>query len=321
MPSNRYPGRDKKLPPLPTSAQARNTRSPPRPRTAQDYIPTPISVVQHTDTLEQLLNDKQKSSPVMVHRMPPSRFTSFSQLPQVSLALEKGSKTASGSRSQNLMDAAHNGVKRTMSLGIASVEKTAAAVTPRALQRSKTNAEGAKRPPLTRSGSYEFTYLDLAHRDRLPKLVIPDLDVAVEEALNSARSSDTDRSILRGDGQSPTSDMLKYELYGSYFHTKDVEAELRNMLSARRRVRKGKFGSRVNLYQRVRDYWDHELRSTRYHPGDVEMIGMLTKVVQKQKDHATRLVQENPSRFPGLRPVSEPGCTREYFWHIKSTYK
>ncbi|KAI1828168.1 hypothetical protein F4861DRAFT_488995 [Xylaria intraflava] len=162
----------------------------------------------------------------------------------------------------------------------------------------------------------------LFHRRRLPKLKIPDLTIAVEEALNTACSTDTQSSenyaLLE---LSPTSRHLKDQMLSD--HPDDVVAEYHNMLSARRRVRKGKFGAEVMRYRQARPTWDDSwtTRSLNDNMEDRELLRILTDAVQEQKDHATRLVQRNPDPYPGLQPVSAPGCTLKTYWQHKSSYR
>jgi hypothetical protein len=205
-----------------------------------------------------------------------------------------------------------------------SASKKAAALTANNLNqlKRKTSTKETKGESLTRSSSNSTRrHWELHDSKRLPKLKIPDVKVAVEEALNSASSTDTANSLKFGfDAASPTSKQLKHELF--HHHPDDVIAEFRNMLSARRRVRKGKFGTEVKRYCLARPSWDDTWRSVKYvEPADMELLKRLTDALQEQKDHATRLVQKNPSHYPGFRPVTRPGCTLKMYWQHKSTYR
>ncbi|KAI2642739.1 hypothetical protein GGS21DRAFT_499367 [Xylaria nigripes] len=175
---------------------------------------------------------------------------------------------------------------------------------------------------LSRTSSLSSTK-SLFQRRRLPKLVIPDLSIAVEDALNSVCSTDTQKSpnyqLLE---QSPTSRHLK-DVMLSDGHSDDVAAEFHNMLSARRRVRKGKFGTQVMDYRLARPTWDSSwvTRSLNDNMEDRELLKALTDAVQEQKDEATRRVQRNPGAYPELLHVSSPGSTLKMYWQNKSSYR
>ncbi|KAI1172151.1 hypothetical protein F4777DRAFT_562743 [Nemania sp. FL0916] len=163
----------------------------------------------------------------------------------------------------------------------------------------------------------------LFNRPFLPKLQIPDPQIAVEEALNSACSTDTQQSPTFGILEmSPTSRDLRFEWTREH-HSTDVAAEFHNMLSARRRVRKGKFGAELTKYQLARPSWDESymLRSANDTVQDRRLLKDLTDALQEQKDLATQMVQRDSNRYPRLEPVTKPGCTRKLYWQNKSSYR
>ncbi|KAJ2984227.1 hypothetical protein NUW58_g6118 [Xylaria curta] len=309
------------------------SKPPTRPKTAVDYIPTPVCVIAPTETFDHLLNRKQRlaASPVM-HPIPLERFVRFGQEP-LSPATTSSVKASTKSKG-SLLSIAH----RTVSLdflgkgkdkGKTAVKKTkvamgvasAARYMPRMASklRGVTN-EGPKFP--SRSSSSSSTK-SLFNRRRLPKLQIPDLNAAVDEALNSVCSAETQHSPnFRLLELSPTSRDLKFEWTRDH-HSQDMQAEFHNMLSARRRVRKSKFGCEVIRYCEARPTWGDSwaTRALNDNEEDRELLKSLTDALQEQKDAATQLVQRNPDRFPGLEHVSAPGCTLALYWQHKSSYR
>ncbi|KAI0115866.1 hypothetical protein GGR51DRAFT_575660 [Nemania sp. FL0031] len=308
---------------------------PPRPKTPTDYIPTPVRTVAHTETIQHLVNSEQKGlGPVRVHAMSRDRFAGSGQLSPRS-PTASGSIGASSKSKKSILDIARRGLSLGRDLGRATIDKTRPVVRS-AIKSSKKATSGAA-DHLNRAATSESETIkvevtsfssslseeSLFKKPRLPKLQIPDVSAAVDEALNTACSTDTQKSSSFGVlGSSPTSRDLKFE-WTNDDHSKDVAAEFHNMLSARRRVRKGKFGRLVAKYQRARPTWDDSwsLRISNDNEEDRKVIGALTEALQEQKDHATRAVQKNPSQYPGFESVSTPGCTLKLYWQHKSSYR
>ncbi|KAI0860938.1 hypothetical protein F4860DRAFT_182071 [Xylaria cubensis] len=296
-------------------------KPPPRPMTAVDYTPAPISPVTPTDALHHLLNSGQGSpASVKVHSLPQERFANFSQT-----ALSTPTTIKSLSESWRSKKSALSAAAKRLSLNVEMSKE----IVKRKLRAAKTaldkkvkkKEEGQlSRSPSSSSKDSSATRV-LFERPRLPRLQIPKLRVGVEEALNSACSIDTQESpSFRILEMSPTSRDLKSEWLSD--HPPDVVAEFHNMFSARRRVRKGKFGAVVERYQRARPTWDQRwgLRVENDNHDDRVLLKYLTDALQEEKDYATRLVQQNPN-FPGLDPVSNPGCTLPLYWQGKSSYQ
>ncbi|KAI1108936.1 hypothetical protein F5Y14DRAFT_434300 [Nemania sp. NC0429] len=320
---------------------------PPRPRTPVDYVPTPVCVVSPTDTFEQLLNEEQKrSNSFRVHRMmlPRDQFVSFSQL---QLAPDSPRTTASTAKrswlsGKSVLDSARRKVSSSLDLSKAALEKTkpvvqsavtrtvtrgkkALFVAAKGLSQAATKTLGLEdddsASALSRA-SGSSSHKSLYHRRRLPKLQIPELHISVEKALNSACSTETEKSpSFRILEMSPTSRDLEHERRGH--DSEDIEAEFHNMLSARRRIRKSSFGQEVARYQQARSTWDEPwlYRIQNDNHEDRQLLRQLTDALQEQKDHATRLVQKNPGAYPGLEHVSDPGCTLKLYWQHKSSYR
>ncbi|KAI1075972.1 hypothetical protein F5B20DRAFT_557716 [Whalleya microplaca] len=148
------------------------------------------------------------------------------------------------------------------------------------------------------------------------------------KALNSPCSAGTgvdENSPSRGRSfLSPTSDDLTDHIVNEYGH--DVEAELQNMRTARRRVRKGEFGRKVEEYFEARQNWETD--GDLLYPNDVDHLKELSNALQQQKDLAQVLAQGNPLNYPRLRYVNEPSCSTQVYtpkhpsrrtqdWHIQ----
>ncbi|KAI1349893.1 hypothetical protein F5Y01DRAFT_326870 [Xylaria sp. FL0043] len=175
---------------------------------------------------------------------------------------------------------------------------------------------------LSHSSSSSSSTKSLFHRRRLPKLQIPEVRIAVREALDIPCSIGTpDSASFALLELSPTSRVLKYH-WQDDDEPEDVRAEFHNMLSARRRVRKGKFGAEVTRYCLARPTWKDRwgCRCPNDNREDRELLKNLTDALQEQKDYATRLVQKSSRPFPGFEPVSCPGCTLKMYWQHKSAY-
>ncbi|KAI0554899.1 hypothetical protein F4679DRAFT_595414 [Xylaria curta] len=258
------------------------------PRSTTAYTPMPSSPLTSTDALHHLLN---------VHSLPPTAYS------------WKSKKSALGAAAKRLSQNIEMG-KETVKRKLTAV-KTAI---------NKKDKKGKGQLSRSSSSSSKST-IALTQRNKLPRLQIPKLNTAVDEALNSACSTDTQKSpSFRILEMTPTSRDLQSEWLGE--HPPDVVAEFHNMFSARRRVRKGKFGAVVTRYQRARPTWDDRwgLRMANDNLDDRVLLKHLTEALQEQKDCATRLVQKNPN-FPGLEAVSTPGCTLPLYWQGKSSYK
>lgn len=290
----------------------RDVKPPPRPKTP-DHIPTPFRYVSHPEAFMSLINDNQRYEPIKVHRMPAKDRSMTSSIIQatrrsLSMGLQR-SKTAFANTGP------------TMGTAAAASKKAAVRVTSRLSEVVKTKKNNKKKANLSRSSSTSSTK-SLYHRHRLPRLQIPDSSVAVERALNSACSTDTQKSAsYRILEMSPTSREIWHRFADD--QPEDVEADLHNMFSARRRVRKSSFGAEVARYREARPTWDGSWCS-RVDNDNLEdrlLLRDLTDALQDQKDHATRLVQENSSLYPGLRPVSAPGSTLRLHWQGKSSYR
>jgi hypothetical protein len=325
-------------------SRSRNLQPPPRPVTAVDYVPTPArAIVPHSDVHDHLLNEDQRNAGIhMVHSLPRERFRNPGQLrpqfdkPPAPFSFESRKSTFKAAR-----DTLSKGLKSSKATltktkpvveAAVSASKKVVAATANNLSQVRnntdkipeTNVKGPDGRPMSRTSSNSTVYARaLYDAERLPKLQIPDVDVAVKNALNSACSTDTAESDgFKYSEMSPTSRDLKLETLRK--HSDDVTAEFRNMLTARRRVRKSKFGAEVGRYCLARPTWDEPwnfLRSPNDNFDDRAMLKALTDALQEQKDHATRLVQRDPNQYPGMQLVSEPGCTKTMYWQHKSTYK
>ncbi|GAP87710.2 hypothetical protein SAMD00023353_2800360 [Rosellinia necatrix] len=206
---------------------------------------------------------------------------------------------ASSKSKRSFRDAASRTLSLSLDLGKATIKRTkpvlgtAAAAGKRAVSRLNqvttalrgNEAEGPSSPSSCLSSTSLF------HRPRLPKLHIPEIGSVVEQALNSVCSTDTQQSPSFGLLElSPTSRDLRHE-WTSDDHPEDVAAEFHNILSARRRVRKGKFGVEVARYCRARPTWDDSWasRATNDNHDDRALLRSLTDALQAQKDQAARL--------------------------------
>ncbi|KAI0477039.1 hypothetical protein F4859DRAFT_71840 [Xylaria cf. heliscus] len=306
--------------PAPKPLPLRGSGPPPRPNTPMDYIPTPVRTVAPTDTLQHLLNEQQGSPiSVIVHPVPRERFTNFDQLPEAGSPTTTTISLKNSWRSKrSSLSAATKRISLSLSLGRDIVKKKIEAVkkTKTIVIEEKYKGQPSRTPSSSSSES-------LFKRRRLPKLHIPELRLAVEEALHSACSTDTRASPnFRVLELSPTSRELKYQWERDH-HPADVAGEFHNMLSARRRVRKSKFGAEVQRYRAARPTWDDSwgCRGANDNREDRALLARLTEALQEQKDHATRLVQKNPGLYPGLETVSTPGCTLTLYWQHKSSYR
>ncbi|KAI0440885.1 hypothetical protein F4803DRAFT_448050 [Xylaria telfairii] len=306
-----------KRPPL-GGPRSSSRRPPPRPKTPEDYTPTPVRIVAPGDALHHLLNQEQGSpASVRVHPVPLHRFTSFGQLEVPSPTMTTTSLIDSWRSRKSALSAVTKRLSLNLELGKNIVKKKLKAVTTKGIQEEKDKGQLSPSPS---SSSAE----KLFNSRRLPKLQIPDLRIAVKEALNTACSTETQESpnfpLLE---LTPTSRELKYQ-WQDDDHPADVRAEFHNMFSARRRVRKGKkFGAKVAAYYRARPTWDHRwgLRMSNDNHDDRALLRLLTDTLQEQKDYATRLVQKNPGSYPGLEAVAAPGCTLSLYWQHKSSHR
>ncbi|KAI1203245.1 hypothetical protein F5X97DRAFT_285400 [Nemania serpens] len=311
---------------------------PPRPKTLVGYVPTPIHTMAPRDAFNHLLNAEQRrSESARVHALAPRRrFVSFTQLAPETPCTTTSAKPSWISK-RPVLDKARRRVLSSLDLSKAAFGKTKPAVqsaviagrravfvATRSLSRVATralNLEELDTVSTFSRVSSSSSKKSLFHRRRLPKLQIPDLSIAVDRALNSACSTDTQKSpSFRILEMTPTSRDLSHEWTA---HSDDEAAEFHNMLSARRRIRKSEFGLEVARYQRARSTWDEPwaYRFSNDNHEDRGLLRSLTDALQEQKDHATRLVQKNPGAYPGLEHTSTPGCTLTLYWQHKSSYR
>ncbi|KAJ3562048.1 hypothetical protein NPX13_g8713 [Xylaria arbuscula] len=316
----------------PNIAPEDGRKPPPRPRTATNYTPTHIRTVTPHETLGHLRNERQKPVPTRVHSVSRDRLTSPSQARPGTPNTMKNSFISSAKTTRTALSAAHKGILEKMkpAVGIAvEASKKAALTTANRILSSRKETKKAKKDKkkVQRRGSFsstdsEASSVSLYRRRKLPKLRIPDINVAVTEALNSACSTDTQESEnFRLLEISPTSRELK-DLWLDEEYSPEICAEFHNMLSARRRVRKGKkFGAIVQRYCSARSTWRDSwvARAGNDNVRDRWMLKGLTEALQEQKDLAVKLVQQDPNRYPELQPVSEPGKTLNLWWQHKST--
>ncbi|KAI1738276.1 hypothetical protein F4680DRAFT_467500 [Xylaria scruposa] len=261
---------------------------------------------------------EEQGSPlsIKVHSLPQARFTSSSQA-----ALGTPATVKSWRSTASALSAAAKRLSWNIEMGKETLKSKLTAVKT-AMSKKDKKGKGQLSRSSSSSSKDSSSTTALSKRERLPRLQIPKLHAAVDEALNSACSTDTQKSdsfkILE---MTPTSRDLQSEWLGE--HPPDVVAEFHNMFSARRRVRKGKFGTLVDRYQRARPTWDDRwgLRMENDNHDDRILLRHLTEALQEQKDYATRLVQKNPGPYPGLEAVSAPGCTLPLYWQGKSSYK
>ncbi|KAI1306398.1 hypothetical protein F5Y03DRAFT_406087 [Xylaria venustula] len=325
----------------PNRASNRGQIPPPRPKAPTGYTPTPTLIVAPADAFHHLLNEEQKTSHVRVHPIAREQLQRSGQVPPTT-PISVSSVQASSKSKRSVLDTARKGLSLGLDRSKGAIEKTGpvvktavsaskktAVATASRLNKITTNAfksnkKENEKGQVSRSSSLSSSSStkSLFHRRRLPKLKIPEVGVAVHQALNSPCSTATeDSDKFQFLELSPTSRHLKYEMQDTD-HSKDIAAEFHNMLSARRRVRKGKFGSRVMSYCHARPTWkDHwAARTSNDNLEDRALLKELTEALQEQKDHATRLVQKSPNLFPRLQPVSSPGCTLKTYWQHKSEF-
>ena len=322
-------------------------KPPPRPRTPVDYIPTPVRIVAPAEAFGHLQNEKQRSTPARFHSFSRGRLTSPTQTRPGTPNTMKNSFIGSARTGRSALSAARRSIasglekaKPAVGTAVAASKKAAitaadrlkgmAANTSQANKKDKQKGKEVNRAPKSgnndqrrgSASSSELSTISLRRRRRLPKLQIPNIDVAVAEALKSACSTDTEESEnFRLLEISPTSRELKDEWLNDD-HPLDVQHEFHNMLSARRRVRKGKkFGAIVKRYCEARSTWRdaYIARAGNDNYEDRELLKVLTDALQEQKDLAVRLVQQNPAQYPGLKEVSDPGVTLKLYWQHKST--
>ncbi|KAI0805274.1 hypothetical protein GGR55DRAFT_286747 [Xylaria sp. FL0064] len=283
-------------------------------KTPADYdAPTQACAVGPDET-RHLLHEEQKRAFLTVSRTTTRGSCEGSSKSGRSAieAARKGSKAAIEASKKAAVGAAHH-VNRIATKTFKTSEKETKK------EKKKLNE---KKCQLSHSSSSSSSNKSLFHRRRLPKLQIPEVGVAVREALDIPCSTGTpDSACFPLLELSPTSRVLK-DHWLDDDEPEDVRAEFHNMLSARRRVRKGKFGAEVTRYCLARPTWKDRwgCRCPNDNREDRELLKNLTDALQEQKDYATRLVQKSPHPFPGLEPISCPGCTLKMYWQHKSTY-
>ncbi|KAI1367767.1 hypothetical protein F5Y08DRAFT_348566 [Xylaria arbuscula] len=334
----------------PNTASEDGRKPPPRPRTATNYTPTHIGIVTPQETLGHLRNERQNPVPTRVHSVSRDRLTSPSQARPGTPNTMKNSFVSSARTTRTALSAVHKSMlsglekaKPAVGIAVAASKKAALTAADRVkgiaanasqmgkkdtLEQKETKKEKKKnKKTVQRRGSFsstdsEASSVSLYRRRKLPKLHIPDINVAVTEALNSACSTNTQESEnFRLLEISLTSRELK-DLWLDEDYSPEICAEFHNMLSARRRVRKGKkFGAIVQRYCSARSTWRDSwvARAGNDNMRDRWMLKGLTEALQEQKDLAVKLVQEDSNRYPGLQPVSKPGKTTNLWWQHKST--
>ncbi|KAI0402708.1 hypothetical protein F4802DRAFT_342351 [Xylaria palmicola] len=310
----------------------RGSENPPRSGAVSGHPPPPppIRTVAPNGVSYGLLREEEEDegerATLLSPRFPrllPGRIRSTGQLSHLRPRTPSSARVSERSVKSALSSAGRK-LSMTLDLGRRALGRAASLASKRPRVGSRLRPVKKENPwgSRTRSSS-ESSDKSLFTRRRLPKLEIPDLRRNVEEALATACSTDTQASesfkILE---RSPTTHELDFE-WKKDQPSKDVEAEFHNMISARRRVRKSKFGVQVANYRLARPTWDESwvLRNNNDNMEDREVIRGLTDALQEQKDYAARLVQKEPHRFPGLEPVSQPGCTLPLYWQHKSTYR
>ncbi|KAI1277643.1 hypothetical protein F5Y07DRAFT_81609 [Xylaria sp. FL0933] len=249
----------------------------------------------------------------------------------VSRTITRGSSEASSKSGRSAIEAARKGSKAAIEVSKRAAVGAARHVNKIATKTFSTSEKENKKEnkklkekkcQLSHSPSSSSSTKSLFHRRRLPKLQIPEVGTAVREALDIPCSTGTpDSASFALLELSPTSRVLK-DHWLDDDEPEDVRAEFHNMLSARRRVRKGKFGAEVTRYCLARPTWKDRwgCRCPNDNREDRELLKNLTDALQEQKDYATRLVQKSSRPFPGFEPVSCPGCTLKMYWQHKSAY-
>ncbi|KAI1500743.1 hypothetical protein F5X99DRAFT_385345 [Biscogniauxia marginata] len=297
---------------------------PQRPKTPDNYVPTPYHQIAPAPAsmLEKLTNEHQKGEAACVHNMSREQLRSSGRLmppPQ------SPSPTAYSNRSNTSFQSLAKGVVKGLALGKTVFEKTRPAIETaikkgkEAGQRSKETEKAKnainKKGGLTHSSSTSSRE-SLYYGRELPRLNIPDARKAAEEALGSACSMETTKSpSWRIVELSPTSRELRQQVNEDY--SQDIKAEFLNMISARRRARKSKWGRQVARVCWARHGWDDGLPNP-YDASEIAYLKTITAALQEQKDTAQDLAKRNPARYPGLRPVRNPGCSNKDYWQHRS---
>ncbi|KAI0603102.1 hypothetical protein F4775DRAFT_532137 [Biscogniauxia sp. FL1348] len=305
-----------------------------RPKTPADYNPEPFHKLAPANIHEQLMSEHQKGGAALVHQMPLSRFKSFNQ----PMPPESPSATVLSKRStagfQSLAKATGRGVAKGLDLGRAALGRTRPAIET-AVNRGKQvvapNGSGSGKgrkdePSQKRNGNANASTAtptdgfrrSLYYERYLPRLAIPDAAAAAAGALGSACSTETMRSpSWTIEGLSPTSRELRH--LATEEDDGDVVAEIRNMISARRRARKAPFGRVVREHCRARPGWDdkYPLRAHDY-AQDRRHLETIVAALQQQKDLAQDMAKRAPGRYPGLRKVRNPRCTDKVYWQHRS---
>ncbi|KAI1634793.1 hypothetical protein F4809DRAFT_492969 [Biscogniauxia mediterranea] len=315
-----------------------------RPKTPADYTPEPFHKLAPANVHEQLMSEHQKGEAALVHRMPLDRFKSFGQVmpPPQSPSATVPSKRSTAGSFQSLARATGKGMAKGLDLGRAALERTRPAIET-AVNRGKQvvapsggggGGKGRKDEPSRKRNANPSTTTttttttagggfrrSLYFEPYLPRLVIPDATAAAAAALGSACSTDTTRSASWTiEGLSPTSRELRHLATEDYSDDDgdDVVAEIRNMISARRRVRKAPFGRDVGEHCRARPGWDDAYPLRREYAGDRSHLEAVVAALQRQKDAAQDMAKRAPARYPGLRPVRKPRCTDKVYWQHRS---
>ncbi|KAI1344188.1 hypothetical protein F5Y15DRAFT_105671 [Xylariaceae sp. FL0016] len=294
--------------------QKRPPGVPPRPGSPKDYVPTPIDQMPHADTLNKLRNAHQSPDNVVVHSMSRDRFQSFSQLtppsPTKSTNISAKSKRSIKSAFEKTLPAVGSAIQ----LG-----KVAANIAQKTLTNVVTKSEG-KMP----DGFKAARQGKGSRKPRLPRLVIPKPTVAAEDALTRVVTTETMESAhWTIERASPTTRGLRHEITEEH-HSEDVVNELRNIITARRRVRKSPFGRRVDEYRERLPHWQNSstMIATDYNSTtpdrDCAYVRYLVGELDDQKDEAGRLAVRQREKYPLLRFIKNPRCSEKVYWQHKS---
>ncbi|KAI5926540.1 hypothetical protein F4810DRAFT_542526 [Camillea tinctor] len=291
---------------------------PRRPKTPHDYTIEPFHKLAPANVHEQLMSEHQKGEAALVHQMPLGRFKGSGHLapPQSpSIAVPSHRSTTSF---RSLAKATSKGVSKGLVRGRAvlesAVDKGKQVVTPAARSEDNHTKKGVNPSPSSSKPSRRSLYFE----KHLPRLIIPDATKAATAALNSACSTATTRSASWTiEGLSPTSRELRHLAVAC--DDADVSAEMRNMITARRRVRKAPFGREVGEHCRARPGWDETAPlQTHDWAADMGHLRAIVRALQKQKDLAQDMAKRDPGKYPGLRVVRRPRCTDKVYWQPRS---
>ncbi|KAH9904356.1 hypothetical protein F4778DRAFT_59840 [Xylariomycetidae sp. FL2044] len=298
---------------------------PPRPKTPGGYFPTPDAIIDPTEAARHLRNHEHQSpgTPLHVHTLAVDRFPGRDSLhppqsPTVSVS-PKLSPTASissklSSKSTSSMKAFTRSATKVFGKGLekgrSSVSQAGAGLAKAVgVARIEEKPRLAITVPASAIVATPGSLQDLYHGRQLPRLYIPDARAQAGTELSRRLSTDTldsptFKSIL---ALSPRSRDLRHQLHED--HSQDIMAEIRNMLSARRRIRKSEFGRAVHEYLMARQNWE-DLPS-RFDPDDIKLMKEIVQALEDQKLAAEKLVTRHPHLYLGMRHVKERYCSRD----------